>query len=128
MADVIFPGQTPQGDLGQSSLPSNYDIVFWRGDAQTFILTWNDSSNNPVNLTGYTAKAAIKASFSSTTQYPFTCTIQNTNQVKMYMSTAVSSTIPAGTYVWDFKIVDSVSGDQHTYLAGDVVVYDEVAS
>lgn len=128
MADIIFPGQIPTNDLGVNSLPNNVDMVFWRGDAQTFILNLTDSNGTAVDLSGYTAKASIKAGFDSTTEYDFVCTISTTTlgQVTVYLSTVTSSTIPAGSYVWDFKLVNTQTSDQRTYLAGDVTVYDEV--
>lgn len=125
MADVIFPGQTPQGSLGVQSLPGNMDLSIWRGDAQTFVVALTDAANQPISLAGRTAAAVIRATSTSTTKYAFTCTIQNSNQVKLYMSSAVSSTIPAGSYIWSFETTDA-TGDVRTYLAGDVIVYDEV--
>lgn len=129
MADIIFPGDAPVADLGQTNLPSNVDMVFWRGDAQTFIVALTASDGSPINLTGYTAKAALKAGFDATTRYDFTCTLASdltTGKVTIYLPSSVSTTIPAGSYVWDFKLVQTLTGDQHTYLAGDVTVYDEV--
>lgn len=117
-------------DLGQTRLPNNVDMVFWRGDAQTYILSLTDSNGAAIDLSGYAAKAALKAGFDSTTKYEFTCTVSTDTpgQVTIYLPSSVSSTIPAGSYVWDFKLVDNVSGDQRTYLAGDVTIYDEVDS
>lgn len=125
MADVIFPGQTPQGSLGVQGLPGNMDLSIWRGDAQTFVIALTDDANQPINLAGRTAAAVIRATYTSTTKYAFTCTIQNGNQVKLYMPSSVSSTIPAGSYIWSFETTDSL-GDVRTYIAGDVTVYDEV--
>lgn len=128
MADIVFPGSTPLEDLGTTKLPNNVDMVFWRGDAQTYILALTAGDGTAIDLSGYTAKAALKAGFDATTKYDFTCTISGTvqGQVTIYLPTSVSATIPAGSYVWDFKLVDTASGDQRTYLAGDVTVYDEV--
>lgn len=125
MADIIFPGEPPLDDLGQTRLPGNMDMVFWRGDAQKYILALTDETGGPIDLSGYTAKAALKAGFDSTTKYDWTCTISG-NEVTIYLPSSVSSTIPAGSYVWDFKLVEVGTSDQRTYLAGDVTVYDEV--
>lgn len=129
MADIVFPGSAPLENLGTTKLPNNVDMVIWRGDAQNFTITLTGSNGAPIDLTGYTAKAALKAGFDATTKYDFTCTVDSspaTGKVQVYLSSAVSSTIPAGSYAWDFKLVDTASGDQRTYLAGDVTVYDEV--
>jgi hypothetical protein len=39
-----------------------YDIVIEQGAGFRLALTWKDSAGNPVNLTGYTAKAQVRAS------------------------------------------------------------------
>lgn len=130
MADIIFPGQVPEEDLGTTRLPNNVDMVFWRGDSQTYILALTGGDGSAIDLSGYTAKAALRAGFDATTKYDFTCTISTTvtGQVTLYLPSSVSSAIPAGSYVWDFKLVDKNTGDQRTYLAGDITVYDEVDS
>lgn len=126
MADVIFPGATPTDTLGATRLPNNVDMEFWRGDAQTYVLALTAADASPIDLSGYTAKASIRASFTAPTKYAWACTVQNGNEVKLYLSSDVSKTIPAGSYVWDFKLVEVATGDARTYLAGDVIVYDEV--
>lgn len=127
MADIIFPGQVPEDDIGQTRLPNNVDMVFWRGDAQTFLLVLSDANGAPIDLSGYNAKASLKAGFDAVQHFDFQCTVTSTpGQVTVYLSSTVSGTIPAGSYVWDFKLVDKISGDQRTYIAGDVTVYDEV--
>lgn len=125
MADIIFPGDIPSDDLGTTRLPNNVDMVFWRGDSQTYVIALTAEDGAAIDLTGFTAKAAIKAGFDATTKYDWTCTITG-NSITLYLPSSVSSTIPAGSYVWDFKLVDSVTHDQRTYLAGDVTIYDEV--
>lgn len=125
MADIIFPGDTPQGMLGSSKLPTNLDLTIWQGDAQEFIVTLTAAEGAPINLSGCTAQAVIRGDFTAPIQYPFTCTIQNTNQVKVYMSSAMCATIAAGDYVWNFQITNG-AGDVRTYLAGDVKVYAQV--
>lgn len=125
MADVIFPGDTPIDNIGETKLPTNLDLSIWQGDAQEFIVQMTTEAGADIDLTGATAQAVIRASFSAPTQYAFTCTVQNTNEVRVYMSSAVSDTIPAGDYVWNFQITGG-DGDVRTYLAGDVTVYAQV--
>ena len=125
MADIIFPGELPIDTIGQSRLPSNVDLAIWKGDAFEVIIQVTDSLGNPVPLTGMTPEAMIREDFSSPTVYSFTCTVQNSNEVRIYMPSATSKTIPAGDYVWNFQLVDTNS-DVRTYLAGDVKVYAEV--
>lgn len=127
MADIIFPGATPAVSLGSTWLPQNVDLTIWRGDKQEYVVAFTDNNGNPVDLTGQVPKAQIKQNYSSVTSYNFTCTIQNSNQVKIYLSTALSETLVPGDYIWDFQLTD-VSGDVRTYLAGDVSVLGEVTT
>lgn len=126
MADIIFPNEVPTSTLGTEQLPANVDIEFWRGDVQEYIIDMKNESGAAIVLTGYEPLAVIRASFTSPTQYPFTATVVNTSQVRLYLPSAVSKTIPAGDYVWNFQLKHTASGDVRTYLAGDVTVYAEV--
>lgn len=127
MADIIFPGEAPEGDIGITRLPQNVDFSIWQGDVQLFYIRFADPDNNPIDLTGVTAQAVLRPSPGTGTEYPFTCAIQGefNNEVRVYMSSAVTSTLTPGDYVWNFQLTDS-SGDVRTYLAGDVKVYAEV--
>lgn len=129
MADVIFPGQTPQGTLGSTALPENMDLAIWQGDAQQYYIVFTGSDGTtPLDLTGCTAQAVIRASYTDPTQYSYTCTIVDPptqGKVSMYMSSATSATIPAGPYLWNFQVT-MANGDVRTYLAGDCTVYAEV--
>lgn len=125
MADIIFPGEVPAGDIGIGRLPQNTDLTIWQGDMQLFYVRFTDELGNPMNLTGYTPLAIIRSSFNSQTGFNFTCTVQNVNEVKVYMPSSVSGTLQPGDYVWNFQLTDP-NGDTRTYLAGDVTVYAEV--
>lgn len=127
MADIIFPDTTPDGVVGQTTLPANIDLAFWKGDAQEFVVRLTDVNAVPITLTGTTPAAAMKASFNSPTSYEFTTSVQNINEIRVYLPSSVSKTIPAGNYIWNLQITQA-NGDVRTYLAGDVTVYDEVDS
>lgn len=129
MADVIFPGQAPNNTLGTTKLPENMDLAIWRGDAQEYFIVFTGSDGTPLDLTGCTAQAVIRASFTSPTTYNFDCTITAPTQgkVTLYMSSPTSATIPAGSFIWNFQLT-MPNSDVRTYLAGDCIVYDEVDS
>lgn len=126
IADIIFPSEATVDTLGSSALPSNVDIVFWKGDMQEYIIDLKDELGNPVPMAGYEPTAVIRASFNSPTQYAFDCTVINTSQVRLYLPSSLSKTIPAGDYIWNFQLKETATGDVRTYLAGDVIVYAEV--
>ena len=125
MADIIFPGAAPSGVLGDTRMPDNIDMQIWRGDEQTYNIVLNNGDGSPVDLTGATAQAVIKQTFNSATEYDFVCTIHDGNQVTLYLSSPVSESIPAGSYIWNFQITFA-NGGVRTFLAGDVTVLDEV--
>lgn len=127
MADIIFPDLPAEGVLGTTKLPTNVDLEFWRGDAQEFIVRFTDDATppNPIVLTGYTPLAVIRSSFTAPTTYTFTTTVQNINEIRVYLPSSISKTIPAGDYIWNLQVT-APNGDVRTYLAGDVKVYAEV--
>lgn len=127
MTDIVFPGQSA-GILGQESLPSNYDLVLYRGDYFNTSVVIKDSTGAVINLTGYTAKCSIKSSFSAVSSFDATCNITAVQGlVEIMFPSSVTEDITAGSYVWDFQVTNP-SGNVRTYLAGDVTVYDEVTT
>lgn len=126
--DIVFPGQVPTGVLGQDLLPSNYDLVLYRGDYFSLNVTMTDANSNPINLTGYTGKSCIKSGYAASSEYDATITITTptTGVVTVTYPSSVTETILAGSYIWDFQLTDP-SGNVRTYLTGDVTVYDEVS-
>lgn len=127
MADIIFPGVPPLGTLGDDKLPANMDLSIWQGDAQTYIINLTAEDGSAIDLTNYTARGTIRASFTDPTKYSFVCTHTDTNQITLYLSSTLCASIPAGSYVWEFQL-QAPSGDVRTYLAGDVTVLAEVDS
>lgn len=132
MADVVYPGDTPGGTLGTGLMPGNYDLVIYRGDYLPINLTFKNPAGTVLDLTGYTGKAVIRADYTTTTVYAFTVTGSGLNgalgtdgRVNLVLPSSVSSTIPAGDYIWDVQLTDA-SGNNRTYIAGDVRVVDEV--
>lgn len=127
MSDTVFPGQAA-GVLGQESLPSNYDLVLYRGDYFSTSIVIKDSTGSVVNLTGYTAKCSIKSSFSASSSFDATCTVTALEGlVEIMFPSSVTEDILAGSYVWDFQVTNP-SGNVRTYIAGDVTVFDEVTT
>lgn len=128
MADIIFPGQTPNSTLGSTNLPENMDLAIWQGDAQEYFIVFSGSDGTPLDLTGCTAQAYIRSNFTDPTEYAFTCTVNDpatAGKITVYMDSPTCATIPAGDYVWNFQVTFP-NGDVRTYLAGDCTVYAEV--
>lgn len=130
MADIVYPGSAAGGPLNAGAMPSNYDLSIYEGDALKFTVTVKDSSNVALNLTGYTAKAQLKAGYSDVAPVNFVCTITTPTSgvVSVYLAPATTAALdPSKSYIWDFQLTEP-GGDVRTYLAGDVTVIPEVTT
>lgn len=127
MADIVFPGRDVGGVLGRDFLPHNFDLELYKGDFFPLKVTLIQPNLTPLNLTGYTATAQIRANYGDKVAYNFTTTIPapETGVVEIVLPSSVSVGIPPGSYIWDFQIREP-GGNVRTYIAGDVTVYDEV--
>lgn len=128
MADLVFPDEPVSNVLNSDAMPINVDLELYKGDYVELFVVVKDDDNVAINLTGYTARASLKSNYADITPIDFDCDVTGvTGQVRIYMSSAVSSTLVAGDYIWDFEIIND-DDDSRTYLAGDVVVNNEVTT
>lgn len=128
MADIVFPGKDVGGVLGRDFLPNNFDIELYKGDYFPLTVTLVQPDNaGPLNLTGYTPSAQVRANYGDPLVYNFTATIPDptTGVVHLVLPSAVTAGIEPGSYIWDFQVREP-SGNVRTYIAGDVTVYNEV--
>jgi hypothetical protein len=47
------------------TLRNKYDLLIDQGATLNIVATWKDSSGTPINLTGYTARMSVRATFTS---------------------------------------------------------------
>lgn len=128
MADIVFPGVPAGGPLGQDYLPANYDLVLYRGDYLPFAVTLKDSDDAPLDLTGFSAKCSIRTNYDAVSSFDAECTITPlAGKVDIVFLSSVTSTMTAGSYIWDFQITDP-DDNNRTYFTGDVTVYGEVST
>lgn len=128
MADIVYPGEPAGGPLNASAMPSNFDLKIYQGDALKFTVTVKDSNNVAVNLSGYEAKAQLKAGYSDNSPVDITCTLTTPTAglVTLYVAPAATAALdPSESYIWDFQLTEP-GGDVRTYLAGDATVIPEV--
>lgn len=85
------------------------EITIDQGAEFTTTVTVSDSSGNPVDLSDYTGKAQIRKSYYSTTAYDFAVTIPypTSGEMVIAMSSANTSNISPGRYVYDVIIIDN---------------------
>lgn len=129
MADIVYPGQTPGSTLNSEALPDNRDIVIYKGDYLEIFVTLKDELGVEIDLTGYTPEAVLKSDYNDRSPKPFTCTLADpeAGKVRIFLSSSITSTLLPGSYIWDFQVTNP-EGETRTYLAGDVIVYNEVTT
>lgn len=96
---------------------------------QTFVFE-NESSNSPLDLTGYTGSGQIKKYDSSSKAADFTLDFGNATQrqngrLVISMSDAVTSDIKAGRYFYDIRLTSS-AGKIEKVVEGVVIVKQAV--
>jgi hypothetical protein len=107
-------------------MPANYDLLIYRGDYFPMTITMRDNNGNPLDLSGFTPAATIRANHSSGTEYAFEATLPGgPGVVSLVLNSDVSALLTPGSYVWDYQLTDANS-NVRTYITGDVTVYDEV--
>lgn len=128
MADIVNTGQNATGALNSGAMPSNTDLVVYKGDYLRLLVTVKDSTGAPLNLTGAIPKAQLKADYSDRDPKTITCTLTGTpGQVQLFLSSAVTSQLLPGSYIYDFQITFA-DNETRTFLTGDVTVYNEVTT
>ena len=113
----------------------SYDIYVEQGSVFNRVLTWKDSTDTLINLTGYTARMWVRKTYTSATNV-----IElNTNNgritlggtagtVTLYISANDTDDIPASRYVYDLKLIPSNSSNAVRMLQGFFEVSAQVTT
>jgi len=106
--------------------PAYYPLAVRIGDTETVNVTLQQSDGTPVDITGRTYAAQIRATADATTTIAtFTCAITNAaaGQFACTLPATTTAALSIGTGVWDLQ---ETSGDtKTTILAGPVRIdYD----
>lgn len=110
----------------------SYNITIEQGATYSQVMTWRDSNNALVNLTGYTARMQIRTDYAATTSV-LVLTTENgmitlggaLGTITLNVTDASTSAIPARNYVYDLELV-SGGGLVTRLLQGVVAVSPEV--
>ena len=89
-------------------------------------LTWNDGAGNPIDLSPYTALMQVRkdayekliVELSTTNGY---ITMSSEGVITFDIPFSVTSCLPAGSFLYDFKLYDT-NGIPSTILRGEFVV------
>jgi hypothetical protein len=107
---------------------ARYDLVIDQGSDFAIEFTVNESGSAK-NLTGYTARAQLRPTKSSSTlTATFTCSIPTpTNgKISMILSNATTTGLAAGRFFYDLEIFTSSDTLVQRLLFGEVTITQEV--
>ena len=99
------------------------------------LITWKDANGIAMNLTGFSARLAIKTAY-DVAGYTFEMTTSNgriilggvAGTITLYASANDTDDIGAGSYVYDLKLIPASSADAVRILQGDFVVTPQVTT
>ena len=109
----------------------DYDISTEQGSSLSRVVTYNNASGNPVNLTGYTARMQVRPragsgyAYLSLTSPDGGLTLGGSaGTITILVDGSITSAIPAGNYVYDLEVVNGEYVDK--VIGGDFVISAEV--
>ena len=96
-----------------SAPAETYDITADQGATYSVVITYKNSNGTPINLTGYTARMQLRASYASATA-ALSLTTENgrialggaAGTITLTVAAATMETLEAKTYVYDLELVD----------------------
>lgn len=93
----------------------------------TFSTTFElvDDFDEPLDISGYTARGQLRKHYSSNTKTDFTC-ILNTGELNISLNSTQTATLVPQRYVYDIELVDTVANSVSRVVEGFVTVTPEV--
>lgn len=97
-----------------------------QGSDFSAIVTLNNQTGTPIDLTNYTVKSQFRKSYQSSTAVDFVVTVYNALQgkVRIQLSATASSAVAAGRYLYDVEITGN--NEKKRVLEGIVVLTPEI--
>jgi len=96
-----------------SAPAQTYDITADQGATYSIVITYKDNNGNPINLTGYTARMQLRASY-TTAVASLTLTTENgrislggaLGTITLNIDATTMETLEAKTYVYDLELIN----------------------
>jgi hypothetical protein len=96
-----------------SAPAQTYDITADQGATYSVVITYEDTAGDPIDLTGYTARMQLRASYASATA-ALSLTTENgrivlgdaLGTITLTVAAETMETLEAKTYVYDLELVD----------------------
>lgn len=95
------------------------NIYIDQGASYSTVIDINQDDGTPFNFTGYTVKAQIRKTYSSSTAVDFVSTLPEAGKINISLDDSVTSTIKAGRYVYDVIV-------QNTSLSNTIRVVEGI--
>lgn len=110
-----------------------YNMTCEQGATFRRTFTWLDETEQPVNLTGCSARMQVRATHKAPTTWLSLTTALNggitltplEGKITMVLSATATAALPVGKGVYDLEVV-MVNGDVHRVLEGTFTVKPEV--
>src|SRR6478609_10770178 len=103
MADLVYAGLPAYGPLNTTALPASVDIVGYKGDYIQLFFNFKNDLGTALDWTGYTPKAQLKTDYGDPSPISFVTEITGQpGQVRVFLSSSVTTTLIPGSYIWDF--------------------------
>ena len=113
------------------ALAATYGFTADQGATFSQVIIWRDSTNTPVDLTGYTARMQIRQKVTSSVALALTTENDridlggSSGTVTLNISAADMEALPAGHYTYDLEL-ETDGGEVNRLLMGAFVVRSEV--
>jgi hypothetical protein len=97
------------------------------GSDYSTIITVASANGSPLVLTDYTVKSQMRKSYSSSTAYDFTASVNDATagKIKLELTAAQSESIPAGRWLYDVEITGP-AGARKRVVEGIVTVTPQI--
>jgi len=112
--------------------PANYNLVIYQGATFSQNFIWKDPDQNPIDVTGYTARMMARGAVSSPTPFIDLTTVNGgitlggaTGSVTINMTAAQTSAINETVGLYDLELV-SGGGQVTRFLQGIVTISKEI--
>lgn len=103
------------------------ELTVEQGASFTTLINVADTAGSAINLYGYTANSQMRKSYYSSSYYTFTSTVTGTanGEITLSMSSANTSNLSAGRYLYDV-IITSSSNEVTRVVEGIVTVLPSI--
>jgi hypothetical protein len=99
-----------------------------QGSDYSNIITIASSTGAPLDLTNYTVASQMRKSYGSSSYYTFTASVYDAanGKIRLRLAASISVDIPAGRYLYDIEITNTVTQAKTRVLEGTVIVTPEI--